>query len=114
MLNQLPKMTDMSLIGLCQGSPVIEHVEVNKCTGLTDYSIGVLIRQCPTLKFIDINFIPGFKYQILDELRNLKPELLIRRYATQEVNPKDTGLRVPLRIVSKKKKKKKKKGKKKK
>lgn len=51
---------------------------------------------------------------MLEQLKNVKPELLIRRFLYQVVDPKDNGLRVPRRVVDKKKKKKKKGGKKKK
>jgi len=51
---------------------------------------------------------------VLEALRQLKPDLLMRRYKTQTADPKDNGLRVPRRIIDKKKKKKKKKGGKKK
>jgi hypothetical protein len=51
---------------------------------------------------------------VIEELKNIKPELLIRRYIYQTADPKDNGLRVPRRIIDKKKKKKKKKGGKKK
>jgi hypothetical protein len=43
----------------------------------------------------------------LEQLRLIKPDLLIRRFLYQVVDVKDNGLRVPRRIVDKKKKKKK-------
>ena len=64
------------------------------------------------MKFIDINCIPAVTYPVLDELRNMKPDLLMRKYAINAADPKDTGLRVPLRVAEKKKKKKGKKRKK--
>jgi hypothetical protein len=47
-------------------------------------------------------------------LKQVKPDLLIRRYLYQVVDPKDNCLRVPRRLANDKKKKKKKGGKKKK
>jgi len=66
------------------------------------------------LKFIELNGIPGITNPIFEQLRQIKPDLLMRRYNLQVVDQKDNGLRVPRRIVEKKKKKKKKGGKKKK
>lgn len=69
---------------------------------------------CPKLKYIDINMLPNIKEEFLDEFRRLNPTLIIRRYMHQEFDPKDNGLRKPLRSLVAKKKKKGKKGKKKK
>jgi hypothetical protein len=43
----------------------------------------------------------------LDNLRQIKPDLLIRRYLYQNIDPKDNELRVPRRLMGDKKKKKK-------
>lgn len=50
----------------------------------------------------------------MDELRQLKPNLFVKKFKDQVADPKDNGLRVPLVVVKKSKKKKKKGGKKKK
>jgi len=63
---------------------------------------------------VDLNGIPAITYPIFEELKELRPELMIKRYANQVADPKDNGLRVPRRLIKKKKKKGKKKGKKKK
>lgn len=67
-----------------------------------------------SLKFIDLNFIPAITPKELEEIKKVKPNLLIRRYQFQIVDPKDNGLRVPRRIMGQKVKKGKKKGGKKK
>ena len=54
-----------------------------------------------------MNGIPAITQVVLDALKLIKPELMIRRYMYQNINPKDNGLRVPRRVVDKKKKKKK-------
>ena len=66
------------------------------------------------LKFLDLNYVPDLKWPFFDELRNNYPDILIRRFKQQDFDKKDTGLRVPRRIIEKKKKKKGKKGGKKK
>ena len=92
---------------LCSSSHVMEHLELTKCEGLTEYSIDNIIKSSNTLKFLDLNNIPAITPQVLEQLRLIKPDLLIRRYLYQVVDVKDNGLRVPRRIVDKKKKKKK-------
>ena len=79
-LNGLTKVSDHSLIKLCAASHVIEHIELTKCEGLTDYSIDMVIKQAQTLKFIDLNSIPAITPQVLEQLKLIKPELLIRRF----------------------------------
>jgi hypothetical protein len=54
------------------------------------------------------------KNEMILELREMFPNVRIKRWIRQVADPKDTGLRMPLRLVSKKKKKKGKKGGKKK
>ncbi len=50
----------------------------------------------------------------IENLKNIKPKLLLRKFKHADADPKDNGLRVPLRVVDKKAGKGKKKGKKKK
>lgn len=64
------------------------------------------------IKFVDLNYIELMKPAYYEQLKEIRDNVLMRRYKHQEVDPKDNGLRVPLRISEKKKKGKK--GKKKK
>ena len=43
--------------------------------------------------------------KIYDELRTNHPDVLIRRFKHSETDKRDTGLRVPRRLIEKKKKK---------
>ena len=95
-------------------APNIEHLELIKCERITEFSINSILEKPNSLKFLDINFIPAFTYMILDVLREKHPDLLMRRYAENDVDKKDNGLRVPRRVIDSKKKKKRGKGKKKK
>ena len=106
-LGGINKMTDHSLMKLCNTSKVLEHLELTKCELLTEYSIDGIIKQNPSLVFLDLNGIPAITQPILDTLRQLKPELLIRRFLYQNIDPKDNELRVPRRLMGEKKKKKK-------
>merc|ERR1712070_958650 len=93
----------------------ISHLEIQRCQGFNDTDILDLInKNNKTLLFIDISYIPDLKYSFFDEMRERFPNILMRRYKHQETDKKDTGLRVPRRIIEKKKKGKKKKGGKKK
>ena len=109
-LSGLGKITDHPLIKLTQTSKVLEHLEICKCELVTEYSIDNIIKGSPALKYLDLNGIPAITPQILDTLKAIKGDLLIRRFLYQNVDPKDNGLRVPRRVADKKKKKKGKKG----
>ena len=65
------------------------------------------------MTFIDINHIPVVTPAFYEQLKNHRPDLYVRRYQFNDVDPKDNMLRVPLRIAEKKKKGKGKKKKKK-
>lgn len=103
----LVKMSDHGLLKLTQTTKVLEHLEVTKCELLTEYSIDNILKANVTLQFIELSGIPGITPQILDNLKLIRPDVLIRRYQFVNIDPKDNGLRVPRRIVDKKKKKKK-------
>ena len=79
-MNGLNKISDHCLLKVCQSSHVLEHLELTKCENLTEYSIDMLIKQVPTLKFIDVNSIPAITPQVLEQLKTIKPDLLIRRF----------------------------------
>lgn len=106
-LNGLVKTTDHSLLKLCQTSRVLEHIELTKCELLTEYSIDGIIKGCTNLVFLDLNGIPAVTPAQLEVFRQLRPELMIRRYLYQNIDPKDNDLRVPRRLMGEKKKKKK-------
>lgn len=65
-LNGLVKISDHQLLKVCLSSHVLEHLELTKCENLTEYSIDMLIKQMPTLKFIDINSIPAITPIVLE------------------------------------------------
>ena len=109
-LGGLIKITDHPLLKLSQTSRVLQQMELANCALLTEYSIENIIKQTPSLKFLDLNGIPAITQAKLDEFRAFSGDLLIKRYLFQNVDPKDNGLRVPRRVADKKKKKKGKKG----
>lgn len=69
-----------------------------------------------SLEYVDINHIPIVTAAFFETLKTAAPDVKIRQYKTNLVDPKDNGLRIPLRLIgaAKKKKKGKKGGKKKK
>jgi len=56
---------------------------------------------------LDLTSIPGLNLPLVEEIKNKKPELLLRQFRTEKMDPKDTGLRVPRRVIEAEKKKKK-------
>jgi hypothetical protein len=107
-------ITDFGISILVKIAPSVHHLEVPGCEALTDYGVKQCINKFTKLKYLDLSRVPIVNYKYLDELKNEKPDLLMRRNLISEIEKKDNGLRVPRRVVSKKKKKKKKGGKKKK
>lgn len=96
-----------------QIAPKLENLEIPGCICITEYGIESIIKY-PHLQFLDIGSIPVVTPAFLENLKNLKPKLLLRKFKYADADPKDNGLRVPLRVVDKKAGKGKKKGKKKK
>jgi hypothetical protein len=82
-------------------------LELTRCELLTEYSIDAILKQSTTLGFLDLNGIPAITQASVEAFRQLRPDLLIRRYQYQNIDPKDNDLRVPRRLVGEKKKKKK-------
>lgn len=103
----MSKITDHAVMKVAAMSKVIEHIELTNCELLTEYSIENLIKSTPSLKFLDLNGIPAITPPQLDALKLLRPDLLIRRYLYQNIDPKDNELRVSRRLMGDKKKKKK-------
>lgn len=103
----ITKVTDHSLMKLCQTTRVLEHLELTKCELITEYSIDAILKGNTSLVFLDLNGIPAITQPTLDNLRLIRPDLMIRRYMFQNIDPKDNDLRVPRRLMGEKKKKKK-------
>ena len=106
-LNGIVKASDHNVLKLCQTSRVLEHIELTRCELMTEYSVDLLIKGCTNLVFLDLNGIPAITPQALENFRQLKPDLMIRRFLYQNIDPKDNDLRVPRRLMGEKKKKKK-------
>ena len=84
---------------------------MQKCD-LTDAGIKLFAKEVPQLKFLDLTAIPGVTVALLDEIKQKKPNLVLRQYKAnmkEKFDPKDNGLRVPRQIIEEKKKKGKKK-----
>lgn len=67
------------------------------------------VKELPQLKFLDLTGISGISLALITEIQGKKPELKLRRFRTDKVDAKDTGLRVPRRVIEKEGGKKKKK-----
>lgn len=93
---------------ICKTCPNLHHLELNR-TDLTDAGIKLLAKEVPQLKFCDLTSVPGITLALLEEIKQKKPDLLLRQFAKEKFDPKDNGLRVARRVIEKEKKKKKKK-----
>lgn len=60
---------DLSLLGIAKIAPFLEHIELQKCEKLTEYSIKNIFELNLNLKFLDINKIPIVNYAFLDEIK---------------------------------------------
>ena len=89
-------------------------MELTHCKNLSEYGLESIFKTFKHLQFIDINHIPVVTPAFYEVLQGHRPDLNLRRFKQNEVDPKDNMLRVPLRIISKDGKKKKGKKKKKK
>jgi len=100
-------LTDFGVVTLCKIAPNIEHLELNRLDALTDYSMKFVFKELNKLRFLDLNGVTCVTYKDLEEMKQLKPELIIRQWRPTKHDKKDNELRVPRRVVEKKKKKKK-------
>jgi hypothetical protein len=108
------KMTEATICNyLVKMAPNIEHLELNRLT-INDHGLKTVVKEFTKLRFVDFNGIKDVNYQLLDEFKKERPDLLIRQWRMKKYDKKDNELRVPWRVVEKKKKKGKKGGKKKK
>ena len=79
-LNGLSKISNNSLINFCKGLPYLEHLELARCESITEFGVHNIIANVPSINFIDLNFIPAITPKELEEIRKVKPQILIRRY----------------------------------
>ena len=113
-MNSLDMINDGSLVRLLRISDAITHLELSACKNLTEYFFSQIEQVAPQLQFLDMNMIEWMPPKLFDEFKEKNPRLNIRRFMHQQVDPKDNGLRRPLKLKSNKPKKKKKAKKKKK
>ena len=73
---------------------------------MSEYGIEAIFKNFKNIQFYDINHIPVVNPAFYEVLKNIRPDVMVKRYQFNDIDPKDNMLRVPLRIVSKDKKKK--------
>lgn len=114
-LNFLKAITDSSVGKVCAMAQKLEHLELTGCELLTEYCLESTFKTFRNLNYVDVNHIPALTPALYEILKGHRPDLMVRRFLSTEVDPKDNMLRVPWKVIKKDKKKKKgKKGKKKK
>lgn len=102
------KLTDHGLSCIVKCCPNLTHLELNR-TDLTEVGTKSIATGLTQLKFLDMSGISGITLAMLDEIKQKRPDLLLRQFQKGKIDPKDNGLRVPWRVVDKEGKKKKKK-----
>jgi len=55
-------LTDYGLVTLCKVAPNIEHLEINRLDGLTEYSLNFVFKEMKSLRFIDIQGVSACTY----------------------------------------------------
>jgi len=116
-VNFLVLINPGSVHSLMRASKDIENLEIAGCELFQEYDIEKILTDGKALEYINFNHIPVVNAALFEQLKEKRPDLLVRQYRHNLVDPKDNMLRVPLRIAGAKKAKKKKgkgKGKKKK
>lgn len=105
-------MQDNTAMLILKTSEVLENIELAGCKNVSDAVILKIWSEYHNIKFVDLNYHPIMTPAFYEQLIEIRSDVLMRRFKHQDVDPKDNGLRVPLRISEKKKKKKGKKKKK--
>lgn len=114
-LNMLENINDGSVAKILAICPELENLELTGCVNLTEDLIEKIFKNNKNLQYVDLNHIPIMTPAFYEVLKGHRPNILMRKFKIQEVDPKDNGLRIPWRIAKEKKAGKKgKKGKKKK
>ena len=94
------KLTDFGLSNLIKAAPNIQHLELNRCE-LTDIGLKYFTKDLPQLKFLDLTSVTAVNLASIDEIKAKRPQLLLRQFRAEKVDPEDTGLRVPRRVIEK-------------
>jgi len=56
----------------------LTHLELNRCTELTDLGLKEFVKELPSLKFLDLTSVPAVNLALVEEIQTKKPELLLR------------------------------------
>ena len=88
-----------------KAAPNIEHLEL-AVLEFADYGLKAILQEFKTLKFVDLTGVVGVTHALLEETKEKRPDLLLKNYKINLLDPKDNDLRVPRRVVEKEKKKK--------
>jgi hypothetical protein len=114
--NMVVLMNPGSVHNIVRAAKDLETLEVAGCELFQEYDLEKILTDAKRLEFINFNHIAAVTAAFFEQMKEKRPDILVRQYRHNLVNPDDNMLRVPLRIAGMKKKKKKggKKGKKKK
>lgn len=68
---------DFGFSQMLKACPNLHHLEANRCE-LTDQGVKALVKEVPSLKFVDLTSIPGISLPLIEEIKAKKPDLLMR------------------------------------
>lgn len=92
---------------------MLEHLEIPGCKNVAEFQIQKIFSQeYLNLKFVDLNYIEAMTPALYEQLKESRPDMLMRDYKKQMWDENDHGVRVPWKQAEGAKKKGKKKKKK--
>ncbi len=93
-------LTDYGLLTFIKMAPNVQHLELNRLNNLSEFSLNSIFKDLKHLKFIDLQGVSACTFQMLDELKEVKPDLVTRRFNFGEaIDDEDNGLRIPRRVI---------------
>lgn len=106
-VNYIVQMNPGSVHNLLRTSKELENLEIAGCELFQEYDLEKVLTDGKRLEYINFNHIPSVTAAFFEQLKEKRPDILVRQYKHNLVDPKDNMLRVPLRIAGTKKGKKK-------
>ena len=74
-------------------------MEIAGCEQLTEYGLETTFKTYRNLNYVDVNHIPVLTPALYEILKGHRPDLMVRRFLSTEVDPKDNMLRVPWKVI---------------
>lgn len=72
------KITDSAMQNIFKRCEALTHLELNRCTDLTDLTLKQFVIALPKLTFLDLSGIKDVTLTLLNEIKEKKPDLNMR------------------------------------